>query len=121
MESFVPYLADVRAEQIAARPSAATIRVHWTLGDLPTDVIEIRLQGDTATPPTLLASVVVQDGTPEFFDIELPAPNVVLIVVSPRTLEGDSLTDQMPDDSGEPAYWETFSMTLAPLTLAPGP
>jgi hypothetical protein len=84
------------------------------------DAIEIRQAGDTVTPPTLLASVPINEGTrtPTSHDFVVVAPSFLSLVISPRTVQNGILTDKMVDDSGELQYWEAFSVSLPLLTVA---
>jgi hypothetical protein len=85
----MPYLTGVSQEQIARGPASGTMRVHWSIGGLVPDVIEIRLAGDAATPATLLASISIDGGagTSASQDLAFAAPNFISLVVSPRTVE----------------------------------
>jgi hypothetical protein len=109
----MPYLTSVFAEQIGKAAGTATVRAHWTFGDLTSDAVEVRIPVDSLTPPILVASLPVDSGagTPAFTDFAVPAPNILSLVVSPRTLDSNgNLNDRMPDDLGADQFWETFSM-----------
>jgi hypothetical protein len=114
----MPYLTNVSQEQISRGPSLGTVRVHWVFGNMVPDLIEIRQPG---TPPILFASVAINKSskTPTSVDFSVPAPTVLSLVVSPRTIERGILTDKMPDDSGALQYWEHFSLQLANMPVSP--
>ena len=117
----MPYLTSVSQEQVGRGPASGTVRVHWTFGNLIPDVVEVRKPGDTVTPPTLLASVPINAGakTPTSTDFIVAAPNLLSLAVSPRTVENETFTDKMVDDSGVLQPWETFSHELPLLAVAP--
>jgi hypothetical protein len=119
----MPYLTAVSQTQVAQAPSSGTVRVQWSIGNLVPDVIEIRLAGDATTSATLLASVSIDERTktPASFDLVLAAPNAIVLIVSPRTVENGTLTDQMADDLGRLQYWEAFSVTLPRFAVAASP
>ncbi|MGH9334124.1 MAG: hypothetical protein ACRD21_10280 [Vicinamibacteria bacterium] len=113
----MPYLMNVSQEQVSRGPSSGIVLVKWTFGNLIPDVIEIRQEG------ALLASATIDTGTrtPTSQEIVVPAPSFLSLVVSPRTVEGNTLTDKMQDDWGELQYWDSFSVQLPSLTVAAEP
>ncbi|WP_345331412.1 hypothetical protein [Mucilaginibacter defluvii] len=114
------YLNQASAQQVSKGKAIAKVRIQWVFGNQLPDAIEVRIPADSVTPPVLAASVKVNKSakSPAFTEFEVPAPNVLSFVVSPRTLSNNVLNDKMPDDAGFEQYWETFSVQLTPLALA---
>ncbi|MEJ7739616.1 MAG: hypothetical protein WKF97_19500 [Chitinophagaceae bacterium] len=116
----MPYVTQVSQEQIAKDASSGTLRVHWAFGNLIPNVIEIRQPGSTTTPAVLFASVAINTGTktPTSVDFKVSAPQFLNLVVSPRIIKDGQLADKMVDDFGSLQVWESFSLQLAPFTVA---
>jgi hypothetical protein len=113
----MPYLVNASREQISQELSSGTVRTSWTFGNLIPDFIQVFQAGD---PPVQLARVPINKGTksPTSTEFVVVAPSFLSIVISPRTVQGDTFNDRMADDSGNLQYWETFSLTLPLLTVA---
>jgi hypothetical protein len=119
----MPYLINASVQQISRGPASATVRVNWKFGNLMPNLVEVRLPGDTVTQPVLLASVMIDTGakSPTYVDIPVLAPNILSLVISPRTANNGMLHDRMPDDAGTYQYWESFSLQTTPLAVTPEP